>query len=333
MSPIRRAAVRALVLAAAATAACQEEQDPDVVRASGHVEATEVRVSAKVGGSLDWFEVDEGDRVERGQELARFSTVDQELALAAARAERDLADANLRLAAAGFRAEDVDAARAQLRRAEVELAAAERDLTRFQGLLDSGSGTEKASDDALTRRDAAARTVDAAGDQLRKLERGLRDEEVDAARARVDGADARIAQIEQQIRDATVTSPAAGEVTAKLVEPGEILPPGTALAVVTDLADARLVAYVGEPDLGRIRLGQEVEVTTDGGERRTGRLTWISPRAEFTPKNVQTRDERVKLVYKVKVALPNDDGLFKPGMPAEAILRTQGTQGTTEDAP
>jgi HlyD family secretion protein len=103
--------------------------------------------------------------------------------------------------------------------------------------------------------------------------------------------------------------------------------------VVTDLADARLVAYVGEPDLGRIRLGQEVEVTTDGGERRTGRLTWISPRAEFTPKNVQTRDERVKLVYKVKVALPNDDGLFKPGMPAEAILRTQGTQGTTEDAP
>lgn len=323
MSPSRRFVLPILVCVAVATAACREERDPALLNAAGHVEATEVRVSAKVGGTLEWFPADEGDGVERGQELARFSTVDQELALAAARAEHDLADANLRLALAGFRSEDVDAARAQLRRAEIELAAAERDRERFQGLLDSGSGTEKARDDAVTRRDAAARTVDAARDQLRKLERGLRREEVDAARARVAAAAARIAQIEQQIRDATVTSPAAGVVTEKLVEQGEILPPGTALAVVTDLADARLVAYVGEPDLGRIRLGQEAEVVTDAGERRTGRLTWISPRAEFTPKNVQTRDERVKLVYKVKIALDNDDGLFKPGMPAEAHLRTE----------
>jgi HlyD family secretion protein len=104
------------------------------------------------------------------------------------------------------------------------------------------------------------------------------------------------------------------------VTEGELVTPGTLLAVVTDIADARLIAYVGEPDLGRIRLGQAAELVTDGGESRTGRLTYISSVAEFTPKNVQTRDERVKLVYKIKIDLDNQDGLFKVGMPAEVRL-------------
>jgi HlyD family secretion protein len=79
--------------------------------------------------------------------------------------------------------------------------------------------------------------------------------------------------------------------------------------------------YVAEPDVPRLRIGQEVEVVTDAGDKRTGRLAYVSPKAEFTPKNVQTRDERVKLVYRLKVILPNGDGLFKPGMPAEARFR------------
>jgi HlyD family secretion protein len=93
-------------------------------------------------------------------------------------------------------------------------------------------------------------------------------------------------------------------------------------AVVTDLATPWLTVYVDEPDLDRLRLGQEAEVTTDGGETRRGRISYIASAAEFTPRNVQTRDERVKLVFKVKIALPNEDGLFKPGMPAEARLAT-----------
>jgi HlyD family secretion protein len=91
--------------------------------------------------------------------------------------------------------------------------------------------------------------------------------------------------------------------------------------VVTDLQDAWLTVYVAEPDLGRIHLGDEAEVRTDGGETRKGRITFIATQAEFTPKNVQTRDERVKLVYKVKLGLENQDGLFKPGMPSEARLK------------
>lgn len=315
-----RSVLSVLALVTVAAAGCRQDADPTVLTASGHVEATDVNVSTKLGGTLEWFPVEEGDRLEAGQELGRFETVDQELALAAARAERDLADAQLRLARAGFRKEEVGEAEAQAARAEVELAAAERELKRFQGLLDAGSGTEKSRDDARTQRDAAARALEAARERLRKLQAGFRREEIDAARARLAATEAGIAQIEQRIADATIRSPSAGVVTEKLAEQGEILAPGTALALVTDLDDARLVAYVGERDLGRLRLDQEVRVTTDDGQSRPGRIVWISPRAEFTPKNVQTRDERVKLVYKVKIALDNRDGLYKPGMPAEVVV-------------
>jgi len=126
------------------------------------------------------------------------------------------------------------------------------------------------------------------------------------------------------VADAVTTSPVAGIVTERIVEQGELLPAGARLVVVTDLADAWLTAYVAETDLARIRIGQDADVVTDDGQTRKGKVTFIASQAEFTPKNVQTRDERVKLVYKVKVGLENRDGLFKPGMPSEARLRASG---------
>jgi HlyD family secretion protein len=136
-----------------------------------------------------------------------------------------------------------------------------------------------------------------------------------------------VAQIEQQLKDAVIVSPRRGIVTSKLVEAGELLAPGTPVVVVTDLQDAWLRVYVSEPDLARIRLGQEAEVLTDDGQKRSGRVTFVASQAEFTPRNVQTRDERVKLVFEVKVTLDNHDGLFKPGMPAEARLRASAGSG------
>ena len=109
--------------------------------------------------------------------------------------------------------------------------------------------------------------------------------------------------------------------TEKLAEKGELASRGTGLVVVTDLPNAWLNAYVAEPDVPRLRIGQDAEVATDSGDERRGRLTFIASRAEFTPKNVQTKDERVKLVFRIKVALENGDGLFKPGMPATARLQ------------
>jgi HlyD family secretion protein len=288
--------------------------------ASGHVEATEVRVSTKVAGTLEHLAVDEGSKVVAGQELARIDTTDTRLALDAARAERAQAAAELRLRLAGSREEDVRAAEAQVARAEADLDGAEKELRRMEGLLAAGSGTTKARDDARTRRDVTAATLDAAREQLRRLKAGYRKEEKDAARARVQAAEARIAQLEQHVVDAVIKSPTAGVVTEKLAEQGELTARGTGLVVVTDLQDAWLNVYVSEPDLGRIRLGQEAEVVTDDGQKRKGRVSFIASTAEFTPKNVQTRDERVKLVYRIKVALENEDGLFKPGMPAEARI-------------
>jgi HlyD family secretion protein len=317
-------ALLAVLAASAALAACGRSQPAGLITASGHVEATEVRIAAKTPGTLASLRVDEGDRVAAGQTLAQVDTVDIRLALDAARAERSQADAELRLRRAGSRKEDIAEARAQVARAAADLDGAERDLARMEGLLAAGSGTEKSRDDARARRDAAAAAVTAARERLRKAEAGSRPEEIDAARARVAAADARIAQLEQQIKDAAMLSPVAGVVTEKVAEEGELLARGSAVVVVTDLADAWLTVYVAEPDLARIRLGQTAEVRTDDGQTRQGKVTFIASQAEFTPRNVQTRDERVKLVFKVKVGLPNQDGLFKPGMPAEARLAPAG---------
>jgi len=305
-------------------AGCGRGTEDGRIFASGHVEATEVLISTKVAGTLEHLAIDEGSTVEAGLEIARIDTVDEVLALESAHADRALAQADLSLRLAGARKEDILEAKAQLARSEADLAGAARDLERMEGLLSVGSGTTKSRDDARTRRDVAAASVEASRERLRRLEAGFRTEEKEAARARVQAADARIAQLEQQIEDAVIRSPVGGVVTQKLSEQGELMAPGGGLVVVTDLASAWLNAYIPEPDLGRIRLGQEAEVVTDDGQTRTGRVSFIASRAEFTPKNVQTRDERVKLVFRIKVALENEDGLFKPGMPAEARLQPAG---------
>lgn len=320
-------AIIPVVVAALITTTCSRSGDDSVIAASGHVEATEIRLSSKVGGPLQSLALQEGDSVKTGDVIARIDPTDINLAIAATRAERDQAAAELRLRLAGARAEDIAEAEAQVARAQADLDGAQKDLARMQELLDGGVGTPQGRDDARTRRDMAASQLDAAHERLTKLRAGNRPEEIDSARARVAAAEARVAQLEQQLSDATIKCPATGIVTEKLAEPGELLAAGAAIAVIADLAHAWLTVYIGEPDLGRIRLGQVVDVITDAGERRKGTITYVSSKAEFTPKNVQTREERVKLVYRIKIALENDDGLFKPGMPAEArIAPEQGAR-------
>ncbi len=318
----------AAVVVLVALGACRgESKDPNLLTASGHVEATDVRIATKVAGRLQEFGLQEGDVVKAGQVLAQVDTTDLSLTLEQARAERQQAAAELKLRLAGSRQEDVAAAAAQVSQAQAELEGTQTDLDRMQGLLDRDSGSVKARDDARTHRDVASARLKGARETLTKLKNGSRPEEIEAARARVGVSEARIAQLEQQIKDATVVSPTAGVVTEKIAQAGELLQAGSPLCVITDLADAWLTVYVGEPDLGRIRIGQPADVVTDDGQRRQGRITFVASKAEFTPKNVQTRDERVKLVYKVKVGLDNRDGLFKPGMPAEARFAVAAPAG------
>jgi HlyD family secretion protein len=308
----------ALGLLCVAALACDGLRRNGQLVASGHIEAVDVRILAKVRGRVLKRPVDEGDPVKAGQVLAVLDTIDNELLLRQAQADRDQADANFRLKVAGSRKEDVDQLAALVEATQADLDGAEKELVRQERLVAEGITTVQTRDDALARRDALRGQLESARQALVRAKAGSRSQEIEAARASLASMDARIAQLNQQIADATIVSPVDGIVTEKLAEPGELLAAGSAVLVVTNLAQPWLTVYVPEPDLGKIKLGAPAEVVTDGREHRTGKVTFIASKAEFTPKNVQTRDERVKLVYRVKIGLDNADGLFKPGMPAEA---------------
>jgi HlyD family secretion protein len=320
-------------------AGCTPKAPTDRVRASGSVEATEVQVSSQVGGRLMALTVAEGDRVTTGQTIAQLDTTDALLALRRATADRDQAAAQLSLLEAGSRPEDIRQAEAQVKSAEADtagarddLAAAETDLARFESLLKSNSGSQKQRDDAAVKRDMARARLQSAQERVRaaqegkvRLDRGPRPQEITAARARLAASDAQIATLEQNIKDATVISPVAGLVTQKLADAGEILAPRTPIVNVVDLDHAWANIYIDEPLIPRIRLGQAATLYTDaGGAGLKGTVTFLSPKAEFTPRNVQTAEERSKLVYRIKVSVDNTQGVLKQGMPVEADVPLSG---------
>jgi HlyD family secretion protein len=327
-----------LTAAAALTLACTEPPPSNALRVSGHVEATETRLAPDAGGRILDFTLEEGDRVEAGKQILKLDARDVELAIDRARADRAQADANLRLVMAGARVEDirqaesqVAAAQAEVSASRAELAAAEQDLARFEALLASNSGSRKQRDDAATRRDVAKdrlsgaeSRVRAAQEALARLRAGARREEIAVARARVDSADAQIATLQKNLADTTFHSPVSGVVTEKLVEEGEVIAPRTAVAVVANLDQAWADVFVPEPAVPRLRLGQDAQLFTDaGGAPVAGKVTYISPKAEFTPRNVQTADERSKLVYRIRISVDNTTGVLKQGMPVEAELALQ----------
>jgi membrane fusion protein YbhG len=328
------AALLTIVCGMSSALACRDGRAQAVPRASGYVEATEVRVSPEVGGKIVELKVEEGDRLEVGALIARLSTTDAELNIRRAEAERDQAIAQLRLLEAGARPEDIRQAQAQLDSAEAdvrataaELQSSEADLQRFDALLAANAGSRKQRDDALTRRDVAIARLAAARDRARaaaealgRVKSGARKEEIAAARARVAVVDAQIASLRKGVSDAVLTSPVAGIVTSKLADAGEVVAARTPLVVVTDLDQAWANVYVDEPMVPRLRLGQTLVLVTDAGQRLEGTITFISPKAEFTPRNVQTAEERSRLVYRIKVSAENKDGVLKSGMPIEAEL-------------
>lgn len=318
--------------AALALAACGNGANGNAIHASGHVEATEVRLGAKVGGRLLELPFQEGDAVRAGTLIARLDSTDAEHDLARARADLDAADARLRLLLAGSRAEDVKQASEELARAQAELDAANRDLARLEGLAEKGTATLKARDDARTRQEVADRSVKAVRAVLDKLIAGPRREEIEAARAQKAAIEATIAAVNQKISDATVLAPRDGVITERTTEPGEVLAPGALLSILTDVAHPWLTVYIDEPSLSHVHLGDEVKVHVDGRQNDfTGKVSFVSDVAEFTPKNVQTPEERAKLVFRVKVALDNPSGIFKPGMPADAYFNAQRSASTGTD--
>jgi HlyD family secretion protein len=333
--------MRHAVCAAAAGllfAGCGGNPPADAIRVSGHVEATEVQLAAEVGGRIVELRVMEGDRVSPGDLIARLDRADTELQLQRATAERAAAQAQRRLLEAGAREEDirqaeaqVDAAAAEAAAIEAELKVAELDLQRYEALLRADAGSQKQRDDAQARVDVARERrqgahegARAARETLARLKSGARAEEIDAARAQVLAVDAQIAMLEKNLARADVATPVGGIVTEKLAEAGELVARGTPLVVITDLDRAWANLFVPEPMVPRVRLGQPATVFTDaGGPGLAGHVTYVSPKAEFTPRNVQTAEERSKLVYRIKVSVDNREGILKQGMPVDAELALQ----------
>jgi len=335
---MRETSVVFCLVAAITSSACQEKAPAAQGRVSGQVDATEVQIAPEVGGRILDMTIAEGDRVKQGDVVARLDTADVDLALRRAQADRSQADAQLRLLQAGARGEDIRQAEAQaaaatadIAAAEAELASAETDLQRFERLLEVNSGSQKQRDDAATRRAmardrvAASRARAAAAHEgVARLRAGSRPEEIDAARARVASVDAQIATLEKSKNDATVIAPMGGIVTDRLLDPGEIASPRAPIVVVADLDHAWAEVFVDEPMVPRIKLGQPATVFTDaGGAGLPGKVSYIASKAEFTPRNVQTAEDRSKLVYRVKIAVDNTNGVLKQGMPVEADIPLQ----------
>lgn len=318
----------ALSLSLGALAGGCDAGDPEAIVASGTVEATEASLGFQMAGKIAWIGVREGETVEKGTEVARL---DQEELLArrgAATASADAARALLAELERGFRPEEIAEGAAALRGAEERVADAHRDLERARRLFDGGAVSREMLDKAET----AARMAEAARDQARErvgiLDEGPRRERITAQRAMVAQADASVAQVEAALSNAVITVPFPGVVTLRHREPGETVAPGLPVLTVMDPDDRWVRIYVREDRIGAVSLGQGATITADTYPDRSyrGEVVFISNRAEFTPRNVQTAEERVKLVYAVKVRVTGDpEQDLKPGVPADVVLEPAAT--------
>ena len=292
------------------------------IKISGTVETTVTEVSFKLPGRVRARLVDEGQRVVAGQVVARLE--DDELRQELAGREAELAAARAALAElqAGSRVEDIAQAEAAVLRFKAESRRAEDEYLRSEQLFKREVIARRDLELALAARDASAAALREASERLRQVKAGARSETRQQARARLQGVEALVSLARTRLDQATLLAPMAGMVLSKNIEAGEQVAPGTPVVTIGRLEEVWLRGYVPEDELPRIKLGQPVRVTVDGlkGKVFAGRLDFIAQEAEFTPKNVQTEKERVRLVYRVKVTVPNPEMILKPGMPADAVI-------------
>ncbi len=288
---------------------------------SGTIECTEVDIAPQVSGKILVLVPQEGDAVKAGDLIAKLDSTDYELKRNEADAAVAVARAQLALLLAGNRQEDIERAREQVHESKATAEAAVADLRRIEAVFKTGAATRKQMDDAKTQVERTQATLAAGEQNLAKLVKGTRVEEIKLAETQVAQAAAKLASTAKTVADCTVTSTVGGVVTTRIREEGEFVPAGSPLVTISHMDDVWLAVYVPEAALGGVKLGQPAQVRIDGHhDFYDGKVTYISPTAEFTPRNVQTPDERAKLVYRVKITLPNKDGIFKPGMPADGYL-------------
>lgn len=295
----------------------------DRIDASGTVEATDADLGFSAPGRVEVVLVDEGDAVRQGAVLARLDASELEARKSAAEARLAAAGAALAEMEAGARSEEIAQAQAGLRAAEQQLEDARRDLSRAENLHEGGAISREALDKARTRFEVAQAQVDQTREVLQALEAGPRQERIQAQRAAVAAAEANVRQVNAMLDNAVIRAPFDGRITTRHRDPGETVQPGQPVITLLDPDDRWVRIYVAENRIGAVQISQSATITSDTYPDREydGRVVFIAQEAEFTPRNVQTREDRVKLVYAVRVAITGDpEQVLKPGTPADVRL-------------
>jgi HlyD family secretion protein len=276
-----------------------------------------------LGGRVAEVSAREGDAVAAGRVLARLDQAELTARRAAALGQMEAARALLAELQHGARPQELRQSESAVTAAQQKMQESESVLARTRRLYEGGAVSREALDQAVTAHTVARTQYQQARDQLSIVNTGPRAERIDAQRAVVRSAEAAVAQAEAALDHAAIRAPFAGIVTVRHREPGESVSPGAPVLTILNTNDRWVRIYVREDQVGRVTVGQRASITSDShpGATFNGRVTFIASEAEFTPRNVQTAEERVKLVYAVKVAIVDDAELqLKPGVPADVVI-------------
>lgn len=295
---------------------------------SGNIEITEVRVSFRMPGRLLARLVDEGASVTKGDVVARLDTEEMHQEVALRTAEKAVAEAMLQEIKNGALPEEIAQLQAKRDQAQADFDRQQAEYTRQKQLVDQDVISKREFDASRAAFEVAQSRLEEASKALSLIQKGTREEKIAQAEARLQQVTEALAIAQTRLGYGELEAPISGSVLSKSAEPGEFVQAGMPIITIGDLSDVWLRAFISETDLGRVKLGDKVLIHTDTYPDKPyeGRVTFISSEAEFTPKNIQTAQERVKLVYRIKVQINNPNQELKPGMPADAVILVNQNQ-------
>jgi len=301
----------------------QHVQETEADYYSGTIEGTEANLAFQVSGRVQEVLVDEGETVTQGQVLASLEKKEFIARRNEAVASAQALAFRLKELESGYRPREVEKARLACEEARANMEEAKRDKDRFDRLYERHIVSKRDQEDKDLIFITALKKFGMAKEAYELAKEGYRTETIETVRAQVESAEASLSLAEIYLQHTELKAPFHGIVTSRNVEPGEVVSPGREVLSVTDLSKVDLKIFVDETSIGNVKPGQRavVKIDTFPGKTYNGNVSFISPEGEFTPKIIQTHKERVKLVYLVKVTIPNPDLELKPGMPADAWLQ------------
>lgn len=282
----------------------------------GNVDVREVEMAFRVPGRIDAIAVEEGEKVARGALLATLDTASIEARTGEAEAAVAQARAQLAKLRSGNRPQEIAQARARVAAAEATARNAQLDFARRQALVEPGAISRDQWAQTVADRDRAAAQLAEARQSLSLAQTGARPEDIAAAEAQLRATEAGRRGAQTDLGDTRLVAKSAGTVITRALEPGAIVQPGETVLTLSLDRPLRVRAYIAEPDLSRVAPGMKVTVTADGNPKTyRGTIGYISPRAEFTPKSVETKDLRTDLVYRLRINVDNPDDALRQGQP------------------